>query len=319
MRFLSPKVLIISIIQIALTVILLVALARLLDPARLRQLLQAADPVWLMIGFVILAAQQIISAERWRLVVVALSAPRYRMSFYLFWQGLSMLCSMVLPSIIGADLVRTYVLSGRTPIGTAVRIVLIDRALGLLALATLVIVSVLILPRFFIAQPLLLLSVAIAVCGLATYLVLTRLVPRLKGAQRAALAARELGLDLRRTVEGSGRARVILISLTLHLLSVFAFVSLGNAIGMPEVDFVHYLAIVSCALLVTIIPISIGGWGIRESALVIGFGLLSVEPERAFTLSATFGLLVMLSSAVVALLGIPTFFQKPIEDLVDAR
>jgi glycosyltransferase 2 family protein len=318
MRFLSPKVLIISIIQIALTVILLVALARLLDPARLRQLLQAADPVWLMIGFVILAAQQIISAERWRLVVVALSAPQYRMSFYLFWQGLSMLCSMVLPSIIGADLVRTYALSRRTPIGTAVRIVLIDRALGLLALATLVIVSVLILPRFFIAQPLLL-SVAIAVCGPATYLVLTRLVPRLKGAQRAALAARELGLDLRRTVEGSGRARVILISLTLHLLSVFAFVSLGNAIGMPEVDFVHYLAIVSCALLVTIIPISIGGWGIRESALVIGFGLLSVEPERAFTLSATFGLLVMLSSAVVALLGIPTFFQKPIEDLVDAR
>ena len=178
MRFLTPKVLIISVVQIALTVILLVALVRLLDPAKLRQLLQAANPVWLTVGFVILVTQQIISAERWRLVVVALSAPQYRMSFYLFWQGLSMLCSMVLPSIIGADLVRTYALSGRTPIGTVVRIVLIDRALGLLALATLVIVSVLILPRFFVGQPLLLLSVAIAVCGPATYLVLTRLVPR---------------------------------------------------------------------------------------------------------------------------------------------
>jgi hypothetical protein len=319
MRFLSPKVLIISAIQIALTVVLLVALARVLDPAKLRQLLQAANPVWLTVGFIILTAQQIISAERWRLVVVALSAPQYRMWFYLFWQGLSMLCSMVLPSIIGADLVRTYALSGRTPIGTVVRIVLIDRALGLLALATLVMVSVLVLPGFFSAQPLLLLSVAIAVCGPATYLVLTRLVPRLRGTQRLVLAARELGLDLKRTVEGKGSTRVILISLSLHLLSVFAFLALGNAIGMPEVDFVHYLAIVSCALLVTIIPISIGGWGIRESALVIGFGLVSVEPERAFTLSATFGLLVMLSSAVVALLGTPTFFQKPIEDPVDAR
>ena len=319
MRFLSPKVLIISAIQIALTVVLLVALARLLDPAKLRQLLQAANPVWLTVGFLILTAQQIISAERWRLVAVALSAPQYRMWFYLFWQGLSMLCSMVLPSIIGADLVRTYALSGRTPIGMVVRIVLIDRALGLLALATLVIVSVLVLPGFFSAQPLLLLSVAIAVCGPATYLALTRLVPRLRGTQRLVLAARELGLDLRRTVEGKGSARVILISLSLHLLSVFAFLALGNAIGMPEVDFVHYLAIVSCALLVTIIPISIGGWGIRESALVIGFGLVSVEPERAFTLSATFGLLVMLSSAVVALLGTPTFFQKPIDDPVDAR
>ena len=319
MRFLSPKVLIISVIQIALTVVLLVALARLLDPAKLRQLLQAANPVWLTVGFLILTAQQIISAERWRLVAVALSAPQYRMWFYLFWQGLSMLCSMVLPSIIGADLVRTYALSGRTPIGMVVRIVLIDRALGLLALATLVIVSVLVLPSFFSAQPLLLLSVAIAVCGPATYLALTRLVPRLRGTQRLVLAARELGLDLRRTVEGKGSARVILISLSLHLLSVFAFLALGNAIGMPEVDFVHYLAIVSCALLVTIIPISIGGWGIRESALVIGFGLVSVEPERAFTLSATFGLLVMLSSAVVALLGTPTFFQKPIDDPVNAR
>jgi hypothetical protein len=319
MRFLSPKVLIISAIQIALTVVLLVALARVLDPAKLRQLLQAANPVWLTVGFIILTAQQIISAERWRLVVVALSAPQYRMWFYLFWQGLSMLCGMVLPSIIGADLVRTYALSGRTPIGPVVRIVLIDRALGLLALATLVMVSVLVLPGFFSAQPLLLLSVAIAVCGPATYLVLTRLVPRLRGTQRLVLAARELGLDLKRTVEGKGSTRVILISLSLHLLSVFAFLALGNAIGMPEVDFVHYLAIVSCALLVTIIPISIGGWGIRESALVIGFGLVSVEPERAFTLSATFGLLVMLSSAVVALLGTPTFFQKPIEDPVDAR
>ena len=319
MRFLLPKILIISVIQITLTVVLLVALARLLDPAKLRQLLQAANPVWLTVGFLILTAQQIISAERWRLVAVALSAPQYRMWFYLFWQGLSMLCSMVLPSIIGADLVRTYALSGRTPIGMVVRIVLIDRALGLLALATLVIVSVLVLPGFFSAQPLLLLSVAIAVCGPATYLALTRLVPRLRGTQRLVLAARELGLDLRRTVEGKGSARVILISLSLHLLSVFAFLALGNAIGMPEVDFVHYLAIVSCALLVTIIPISIGGWGIRESALVIGFGLVSVEPERAFTLSATFGLLVMLSSAVVALLGTPTFFQKPIDDPVDAR
>ena len=319
MRFLSPKILIISVIQITLTVVLLVALARLLDPAKLRQLLQAANPVWLTVGFLILTAQQIISAERWRLVAVALSAPQYRMWFYLFWQGLSMLCAMVLPSIIGADLVRTYALSGRTPIGTVVRIVLIDRALGLLALATLVMVSVLVLPGFFSAQPLLLLSVAIAVCGPATYLALTRLVPRLRGTQRLVLAARELGLELKRTVEGKGSTRVILISLSLHLLSVFAFLALGNAIGMPEVDFVHYLAIVSCALLVTIIPISIGGWGIRESALVIGFGLVSVEPERAFTLSATFGLLVMLSSAVVALLGTPTFFQKPIEDPVDAR
>jgi hypothetical protein len=86
----------------------------------------------------------------------------------------------------------------------------------------------------------------------------------------------------------------------------------------PGIDPAHYLVIVSCGLLVTIFPISVGGWGIRESALVIGFGLMSVEPEKAFALSATFGVLAMLSAGGAALLGLTHFIQKPIDDLANA-
>jgi glycosyltransferase 2 family protein len=317
MRFLSPKVIIISGLQIALTGILLVALVRLLDPTKLRQLLHAVDPAWFTLSFVILIIQQMLAAERWRLVGRALLVPPHTFSFYLFWQGLGMLCSMVLPSMIGADLTRTYALSRRAPIGMVLRIVLIDRALGLLALASLVVIALLVLPLFFIAHPLLLVPVAIAVCGVVIYLVLTRWLSAIKGTSKLTLASRQLGSDLRRTVEGDGSSRVILTSLSIHVLSVLAFFSLGIAIGMPDVDLIHYLAIVSCGLLVTIIPISVGGWGIRESALVIGFGLLSVEPERAFALSATFGLLAMLSAGVASLVGLQFFVQKPIDDLAE--
>jgi len=45
---------------------------------------------------------------------------------------------------------------------------------------------------------------------------------------------------------------------------------------------------------------------------------VSVEPERAFALSATFGVLAMLSAGVVALLGLPHFVRKPMEDLAEA-
>ena len=101
--------------------------------------------------------------------------------------------------------------------------------------------------------------------------------------------------------------------MSIHVLSVSAFIALGRALGIAGVDPAHYLAIVSCGLLVTVIPISVGGWGIRESALVIGFGLLSVEPERAFALSATFRVLAMFSAGVAALLGLPYLLQKPID------
>ena len=317
MRFLSPKVIVISGLQIALTAIVLVALVRLLDPTKLRQLLNAVDPAWFIFSFVILIVQQIIAAERWRLVGRALMVPPHTFSFYLFWQGLGMLCSMVLPSLIGADLTRTYALSRRTPIGIVVRIVLIDRALGLLALASLVVIAFVIMPLFFIAHPLLLVPLAIAISGAIVYLALTRWLPATKGVGKLVSAGRQLGSDLRRTVEDRGNSRVILISLSIHVLSVFAFFALGRALGIEGIDPAHYLAIVSCGMLVTVIPISVGGWGIRESALVIGFGLLSVEPERAFVLSATFGLLAVFSAGVTALLGLPYLVQKPIDDLAE--
>ena len=317
MRFLSPKVIVISGLQIALTAIVLVALVRLLDPTKLRQLLNAVDPAWFIFSFVILIVQQIIAAERWRLVGRALMVPPHTFSFYLFWQGLGMLCSMVLPSLIGADLTRTYALSRRTPIGIVVRIVLIDRALGLLALASLVVIALVIMPLFFITHPLLLVPLAIAISGAIVYLALTRWLPATKGVGKLVSAGRQLGSDLRRTVEDRGNSRVILISLSIHVLSVFAFFALGRALGIEGIDPAHYLAIVSCGMLVTVIPISVGGWGIRESALVIGFGLLSVEPERAFVLSATFGLLAVFSAGVTVLLGLPYLVQKPIDDLAE--
>ena len=43
-------------------------------------------------------------------------------------------------------------------------------------------------------------------------------------------------------------------------------------------------------VLVTTLPISIAGWGVRESATVIGFGFIGVAPADALALSVLFGL-----------------------------
>ena len=109
-RLLSPKSIALAIVQIALSAALLVAIARLLNPAELERLFRDVSPFWLAIAFVILVAQQLMTAERWRLVATVLSVPPHTFSFYIFWQGIGSLCSMILPSIIGADLVRTYAL-----------------------------------------------------------------------------------------------------------------------------------------------------------------------------------------------------------------
>src|SRR5262249_30539302 len=160
-RLLSPKAVALAVVQVGISIMLLAAIAKLLNPAELKRLFRETDSVWLSIAFSILVGQQILTAERWRLVARALGAPLHTFSFYAFWQGVGSLCSLILPSIIGADLVRTYALSRRTDLRTVIRVILVDRALGLLALSTLVLLGVVVAPFFFVRQPIMLVPVFI--------------------------------------------------------------------------------------------------------------------------------------------------------------
>jgi len=296
--------------QVAITVVLLVAIVKLLDLDKIKSIFENTAPSWLTLAVGIFIAQQVFAAERWRLIGAALSVPHHSFSFYLFWQGAGMLCSMVLPSVVGADLARTYALSRRTQIGTVVRVLLVDRALGLLALAALVTSGFLIFPSFFIDNPLMLVALGIAVSGIVIYFVMTRWLSNTRSENPIITFARQVGRDLRHTFEGIGALRVIAASLSIHLLSILLFLILGKAIGLRGVDFIHFWVIVSSAILITVIPISIGGWGLRESAFIFGFGLIAVEPEKAFALSVMFGLLSTMSALVATLCGLGALFRS---------
>jgi uncharacterized membrane protein YbhN (UPF0104 family) len=316
-RLLSLKVIAIAIVQIAISAALLIAIVKLLNPAELKRLFSNASPFWLAIAFAILVAQQVLTAERWRLVSSRLSVPPHTFSFYMFWQGIGSLCSMVLPSIIGADLARTYALSRRTLLGTVIRVILVDRALGLLALAVLVIIAFVVAPAFFINHPLMMFPVLIALAGAAIYLVLTRGLAMLRSANVVVSSGRLLGADLKQVVEGRGQTWCLMTSLAIHILSCGSFLALGQAIG-STVDLLGYLKVVPPALLVTVIPFSIGGWGLRESSIIFGFGLIGVGTEQAFALSVMFGVLSMISALIPVLLGSHWFFGKTPDHLLDA-
>ena len=51
-----------------------------------------------------------------------------------------------------------------------------------------------------------------------------------------------------------------------------------------------WISLVPPVMLIMTIPISIGGWGVRETAMVTFFGLIGVSGEGAFALSVVFGL-----------------------------
>jgi hypothetical protein len=306
----SSKTVALGLLQLLVTCVLLYAIAVSIDRARLATLIANADLRWLGIAFALTLLQQLMAAERWKMIASVLNVPRHPRWFYVFWQGVSTLFSLILPSMIGADLARSYALARRTPLGVVARIIFADRASGLLALGSLVLIGT--LPNTdLLRNPVLLFPIGIAIGGLIAYVVLTRWFANLTSDNMILRSGHFVGSDLKEIIETRRGYRVILLSLSIHFTSILVFASFALAFGVAP-NFVRWFLIVPAVLLITIVPISLGGWGLREGAFVVGLGLISVPAETAVTLSVMFGIFQILTAIVIALLSWPMLLRhKP--------
>jgi hypothetical protein len=89
----------------------------------------------------------------------------------------------------------------------------------------------------------------------------------------------------------------------VHGLTILIVWSLARAQGLvlPPAD----AAVLFTVMIgVAIVPISIGGWGLRELAVVSLLGNLGVAPENALLFSVCFGLTLLLGSLPGALVWV---------------
>jgi uncharacterized membrane protein YbhN (UPF0104 family) len=108
-----------------------------------------------------------------------------------------------------------------------------------------------------------------------------------------------LGLALATVARSSVVALLLWTGLLGQLVAIVAFFLVGRSVGAP-------LSLVDCAvtlapsLLVALVPISLGGWGVREGAFIVLLGFYGVSPEQALVISVLFGL-ALLSAAMPGL------------------
>lgn len=83
--------------------------------------------------------------------------------------------------------------------------------------------------------------------------------------------------------------------LAVHVMRVIVIWVIARGLHI-DAGILDCVALVPLALLVAMIPISIGGWGLREGAFLGAFSLVGVVPGDAVALSVTFGLSGILAS-----------------------
>ncbi|KZD20660.1 lysylphosphatidylglycerol synthase transmembrane domain-containing protein [Tardiphaga robiniae] len=87
--------------------------------------------------------------------------------------------------------------------------------------------------------------------------------------------------------------KILLTSLTLQLINVAIIFYLINGMG-AEVSMWQCLLIVPTVMLISLLPFSIAGWGLRESAMATGFSLIHVPAAAALAASVMFGIFTLL-------------------------
>jgi uncharacterized membrane protein YbhN (UPF0104 family) len=215
--------------------------------------------------------------------------------------GRSLIASQVLPSTVGADVVRLATTAGRTGAALAARSVISDRVAGFAALILMVIAVLPLLASFTGDGMALMALTGASAAGLALLLAGLAHVDRLPWLGKFPT---QVATDLRQMI-GKGRLTwvVLLLSLAIHLLSVGRIFALARALN-TSMSLLQCLIVVPPMLLISAVPISVGGWGVREGALAAGFVLFGASSEAGVATSIAFGLTGLLI-AIGAELAVP--------------
>jgi uncharacterized membrane protein YbhN (UPF0104 family) len=85
------------------------------------------------------------------------------------------------------------------------------------------------------------------------------------------------------------------LSVLTHLFTLLILLLLGNALGL-SFDLLVYMVVIPPVILLTLLPVSFAGWGIREGAMIGIFTLLGAPAETILVLSVVYGLLLITAS-----------------------
>jgi glycosyltransferase 2 family protein len=255
----------------------------------------------LSLGFagVIATVQFIVLAWRWQLVMRILGGTPVGLGPLSIFLGHSFLVGQVLPSSVGGDVARTVMLARLTGTAIAARSVVCDRLLGFASLALLAVLTLPIMAArmgglipFPTAATALLGTMVAALLVLASASLIHAL-PWLRG--RLATVVSDLRLTL-----CSGKVSLVTVTLGVgsSILSVLLIYIFGLAIG-ANMRLFDCLVLAPPALLVSVLPISLAGWGVREGALVAAFNLVHADPTAVAATSVMLGLTTPLAGVAV--------------------
>lgn len=287
--------------KFAVTAALLVFLLRRIDFGGVFGVFGRADFSKMAQAFALFLLLNILIFFRWRILLAGLSVHVSALQLLRTYLS-SLFVNLVFPSTLGGDTLRTVTVSrqaGRHSSGILATVIL-DRLFGFIGLVTLfgvvVAFNTRVLRDYGIVFAAILLGASVGIISAVMFSArffrgTVRLVPW-KGLREYFYGIHEASIGFR------GKKRILfdawLISVVAHLGLCFMYYLAAQAAHIP-LRLVHCFLFVPIITVVSVIPVSVGGLGVRDAAAVVLLGRAGLTPEEAVILSlANFGFILIL-------------------------
>ncbi|MBL0709230.1 MAG: flippase-like domain-containing protein [Sulfurimonas sp.] len=285
-----------NIIKLLITIIIFYYLFQYIDFDELKNVLAKSHGGMILIALLLQLISTYLAAYRWRAISKLLVFDE-KLSFYVNSYFKGAFFNQVLPSSIGGDAVRIIDLTRKGyEKKDAFYGVFVDRVVGLVGLLVLnLLASILFFGTF--EKDFSLLLVFTSTSGIAGFALLFHL-------DKFTFLSKHKGLDLfyrlAKRLNSLYADRTILykhiaISVVVHLLSVLVLFALAKSIDI-DLSLQIFLIAVPPVFLLTIIPISLAGWGIREGAMIGIFMLVGADETKILAMSILYGMLLIIAS-----------------------
>ena len=262
---------------------------------------------WIGLAIAVTFLQIFVGVLRWRDVSAACSAP-LELGRAMRYNVIGSFFNQTLPSAIGGDAVRLWLVA-RAGAGwrAATYSIFVDRAIGLIALAILIVAS---LPWSYqlITDPhgrsaLLLVDLA-ALAGGIGFLIFGALRWSWLKTWWATHHLHACAVIANRVIFNAARGpRVAILSLLVHVLTAVIAWCVVQSIAAP-VSFAQVFLLVPPVMLITLMPISIAGWGVREATMGLAFGFAGLAANEGVNVSLLFGAVYFIFGAFGGLVWI---------------
>ncbi len=291
---------------------LIYVIMRRADASRIADIMLNAKLWPMAVASALVALAVVSNAYRWRAITSCLDhGVSTRTAVVGYFE--SMFFNQILPTGIGGDAIRVVrAYDSGVMAGWAVVGVLIDRAFGLLAVGLILVLAYCVGGTAIVEAALfswLALVAAVVVAGAAFAAWLGGFVGTLHLPRWTTPLISLLVAFTRVLRDRAGMVAVTLTLLASSAAMAAALVACAWSVGF-ELGLWDGLIIMQGVLLAALAPISIGGWGVREGALILLFAPLGVGADQAIAISVLFGLVLTAIGLVGAIVWLASDYRR---------